>query len=115
VRRARLGPGPLVGGRFPDILISAPIRVELSVTVPIYHEEANITELHRCLQSVLAGMTLPGSYELLFVNEVSASVSYVSLLNQIRHSAPFNRHRLNPFRGYLRPLSSNVFVVEHLY
>ncbi len=54
--------------------------MELSVVIPIFNEEANIGELHRRLTALLAPMSLPGGYELIFVNDGSRDASLPQLL-----------------------------------
>ena len=54
--------------------------MELSVVIPIYNEEANIGEVHRRLTAILAAMSLPGGYELVFVNDGSRDHSLPLLL-----------------------------------
>ncbi|WP_216690433.1 glycosyltransferase family 2 protein [Hymenobacter siberiensis] len=53
--------------------------MDLSVIIPIYNEESNIAELYRRLQGVLDGMSLPGGYELIFVNDGSHDQSLTML------------------------------------
>ncbi|MBD2766885.1 glycosyltransferase family 2 protein [Hymenobacter sp. BT664] len=57
--------------------------MELSVIIPIYNEEANIYELYRRLLSVLEPMALPGSFELIFINDGSRDQSLPLLLNLV--------------------------------
>nr|WP_230679092.1 glycosyltransferase family 2 protein [Hymenobacter properus] len=47
------------------------IRVELSVVIPLYNEEANLGELYQRLLRVLEPLALPGGFELVFVNDGS--------------------------------------------
>jgi dolichol-phosphate mannosyltransferase len=54
--------------------------MDLSVVIPIFNEEANISELHRRLTALLAPMHLPGGYELIFVNDGSRDGSLPQLL-----------------------------------
>ncbi|GAB3861141.1 glycosyltransferase family 2 protein [Hymenobacter terrigena] len=54
--------------------------MDLSVIIPIYNEELNISELHRRLLSVLEPMVLPGGFELVFINDGSRDQSLPMLL-----------------------------------
>ncbi|MBF9143088.1 glycosyltransferase family 2 protein [Microvirga sp. SRT04] len=47
------------------------MRVELSVVIPLYNEEANLGELYQRLLRVLEPLALPGGFELVFVNDGS--------------------------------------------
>ena len=61
------------------VIIPYPRHVDLSVIIPIYNEEANVTELYGRLRGVLDGMVLPGGYELLFINDGSHDQSLALL------------------------------------
>ncbi len=55
---------------------------ELSIVIPVYNEEKNLTPLHAQLQSVLE--TLGGSYEVIFVDDGSYDNSF-SILEKLHH------------------------------
>ncbi len=65
--------------------------MDISVVIPIYNEEANITELHRRLRAVLEGLRLPGGYELIFVNDGSRDQS-LPLLRELAAADPCVRY-----------------------
>lgn len=64
----------------------------LSVVIPIYNEEANIQELYRRLTALLAPMSLPAGYELIFVNDGSRDSSLPQLLLLAAHDPAHVRY-----------------------
>jgi glycosyltransferase involved in cell wall biosynthesis len=66
--------------------------MDLSVVIPIFNEEANIGELHRRLTALLAPMSLPEGYELIFVNDGSRDGSLPQLLLLAEHDPAHVRY-----------------------
>jgi glycosyltransferase involved in cell wall biosynthesis len=59
--------------------------LELSVIIPIYNEEATLGELYPRVKAVLEGMSLPGSYEMVFINDGSRDQSLPMLIQLAAH------------------------------
>jgi len=56
-------------------------RVELSVVIPLYNEDATLGELYQRLLRVLEPLALPGGFELIFINDGSHDQTLPLLLN----------------------------------
>lgn len=94
--------------------------MELSIIIPIYNEEANISELYRRLLSVLEPMVLPEGFELIFINDGSRDQSLPMLLNlaardeRVRY-IDFSRnfgHQIAVTAGIDRAVGKAVVIID---
>jgi dolichol-phosphate mannosyltransferase len=94
--------------------------LELSIIIPIYNEEANISELYRRLLSVLEPMVLPAGFELIFINDGSRDQSLPMLLNlaardeRVRY-IDFSRnfgHQIAVTAGIDRAVGKAVVIID---
>ena len=85
-----------------------PVIDSISLVIPVFNEEGNLTELHRRLTSVLTDLALP--YEIIFIDDGSRDDTW-NLIRQLRESdsrVRGLRHRRN--FGKARALSHGFAV-----
>lgn len=87
-----------------------PLVDSLSFVIPVYNEEGNLSELHRRLTDVLAGIGLP--YEIIFVDDGSSDGTWnlIRLLHTQDDRVIALRHRRN--FGKARALSHGFSVAS---
>lgn len=92
----------------PVDLAGWPIVDSISLVIPVFNEEGNLTELHRRLTAVLTGLALP--YEIIFIDDGSKDGTW-NLIRELRMSDSRVlglRHRRN--FGKARALSHGFSV-----